>query len=120
MTKNYLVILAVLPLGGCNGLYGHDEMGRYIQRSNTITLTAGNAKEVNAVAHTITPWPHYVGDRRIATDARRAGAAVTRYSRTERPVDQLPAIGDATKPMGEPPPVTTNQNINSNITQKGP
>jgi len=110
MTVRYLAILATLSLGGCYGLAGHDEMDRYFQRSETITMSAGDAKETNAVTHTIHPWPRYVGDRRIATDARRTGAAVTRYSTTSRPVDQLPDMGEPTKAMGQPPP--SNQNIN--------
>jgi hypothetical protein len=111
MTIRCLAILAAaLSLGGCYGLYGHDEVDRYFQRSDTITMSAGDAKQVNAVTHTIHPWPRYVGDRRIAYDARRVGTAVTRYSTTTRPVDQLPNIGQATEAMGQPPP--SNQNIN--------
>jgi hypothetical protein len=110
MIPRYLTIVAVLSLGGCYGLFGNDEMDRYFQRSDTITMSAGDAKQVNAVTHTIHPWPYYVGDRRIAADARRAGAAVTRYSTTTRPVDQLPNVGLATEAMGQPPP--SNQNIN--------
>ena len=110
MTKRYLAMLAFLPLGGCYGLYGHDEVDRYFQRSDTITMSAGDAKQVNAVTHTIHPWPRYVGDRRIAYDGRRVGAAVTRYTTTTRPVDQLPDIGNATEAMGQPPP--RNENIN--------
>ena len=111
MTKRYLVMLAVLPLGGCYGLYGHDEVDRYFQRSETMTMSAGDAKQVNAVTHTIHPWPRDVGDRRIAYDARRVGGAVTRYGTIKQPVDQLPDIGDATKAMGQRPPVTQNVNI---------
>ena len=111
MTKKYLVLFAPLLLGGCYGLAGHDEVDRYFQRSNTITMTAGDAKEVNAVTHTIHPWPRNVGDRRIAYDARRVGAAVTRYGNTQRPVDQLPDIGPATEAMGQRPPVTQNVNV---------
>jgi hypothetical protein len=112
MTKRYLAMLAILPLGGCYGLYGNDEMDRYFQRSDTITMSAGDAKQVNAVTHTIHPWPRNVGDRRIAYDARRVGAAVSRYSTnpTTQPVDQLPNIGQATEAMGQRPP--SNQNIN--------
>ena len=111
MTIRFLAILAAaLSLGGCYGLYGNDEMDRYFQRSDTITMSAGDAKQVNAVTHTIHPWPRNVGDRRIAYDARRVGAAVTRYSTTTRPVDQLPNIGQPTEAMGQQPP--TNQNIN--------
>src|SRR5438552_10323611 len=108
MTIRYLALFAPLLLGGCYGLAGHDEMDRYFQRSDTITLSAGDAKQANAVTHTINPWPPYVGDRRIVSDARRAGAAVTRYSTTTRPVDQLPNIGFAGDAMGQPPP--SNQN----------
>ena len=106
MTIRYLALCAPLLLGGCYGLAGHDEVDRYFQRSDTITMSAGDAKQVNAVTHTITPWPRYVGDTRIATDARRAGAAVTRYGNGKQPVDQLPEISDATKQMGVPPTPT--------------
>src|SRR6266702_6212999 len=100
MTIRYLVLFAPLLLGGCYGLAGHDEMDRYFQRSDTITMSAGDAKQVNAVTHTINPWPRNVGDRRIAYDARRVGAAVTRYGNTKQQVDQLPDIGEPTKQMG--------------------
>jgi hypothetical protein len=104
------VLLAIVSLGACNGLAGDDEMERYYQRSDQITLSAGDAKQANAVTHTINPWPPYVGDRRIATDARRVGTAVTRYSTSTRPVDQLPNIGQNSEAIGQPPP--SNQNIN--------
>ncbi|MES5486385.1 hypothetical protein QMZ05_26815 [Bradyrhizobium sp. INPA03-11B] len=113
MTIRYLAVLAPLLLGGCYGVYGHDEMDRYVQRSDTITMSAGNAKEVNAATHTIHPWPAYVGDRRIAYDGRRATETVKRYGTTSRPVDQLPDFGDPTKAMGQPPPITTIQNVNT-------
>jgi hypothetical protein len=104
------VLLAVLSLGACNGLAGDDEMERYYQRSDQITLSAGDAKQANAVTHTINPWPKGVGDRRIVHDARRVGSAVTRYGTTTRPVDQLPNTGIAGEAMGQPPP--SNQNVN--------
>jgi hypothetical protein len=110
MKLRLLAVVAALALGGCYGLAGDDEMSRYLQRSDTMTMSAGDAKQVNAVTHTINPWPRYVYDRRIATDARRTSAAVQRYSTTTRPVDQLPDIGDATIAMGQRPP--SNQNIN--------
>lgn len=111
MTIRYSVLFAPILLGGCYGVAGHDEVDRYFQRSNSITMTAGDAKQVNAVTHTIHPWPRYVGDRRIAYDARRVGAAVTRYGSTQPPVDQLPDIGDPTKLMGQRPPATQNVNV---------
>ena len=108
MTIRLLVLIPALSLGGCYGLYGHDEIDRYFQRSDTIAMSAGNPKEVNAVTHTITPWPPYVGDRRLAYDARRVGSAVTRYGTNRQPTDQLPDIGDATRSMGvQPRPAQT-------------
>ncbi|MBR1179807.1 hypothetical protein JQ617_37975 [Bradyrhizobium sp. KB893862 SZCCT0404] len=119
MSIRYLALFAPLLLGGCYGLAGHDEVDRYFQRSDTITMSAGNAKEVNAATHTIHPWARYVADRRIPSDGRRVGAAVTRYSTTTRPVDQLPDMGQATEAMGQPPPVTTNTNQNVNVSGAG-
>jgi hypothetical protein len=111
MKIKFLALLAPLLLGGCYGLAGNDEMDRYFQRSDTITMSAGDAKQVNAVTHTITPWPRYVGDRRLAYDARRVGSAVTRYGNNKQPVDQLPDVGDATKQMGVRPQPAQNINV---------
>ena len=111
MRITILAILPALSLGGCYGLAGHDEIDRYYQRSDTLTLSAGDAKQTNAVTHTITPWPRYVGDNRLAYDARRVGGAVTRNGNNKQPVDQLPDIGDATKQMGVRPTPTQNINV---------
>ena len=94
------VLLAVFSLGACNGLAGNDEMDRYFQRSDTITLSAGDAKQVNAVTHTINPWPSYVGDRRIVVSAAKTGGAIARYRSGTQPRDPLPAIGIAGTPLG--------------------
>ena len=94
------VLLAVFTLGSCNGLAGHDEMDRYFQRSDTITLSAGDAKQANAVTHTINPWPSYVGDRRIVAQAAKTGGAIARYRSGTQPRDPLPLIGIEGTPMG--------------------
>jgi hypothetical protein len=94
------VLLAVFTLGSCNGLAGNDEMDRYFQRSDTITLSAGDAKQANAVTHTINPWPSYVGDRRIVADAAKTRGAIVRYRSGTQPRDPLPALGLPGFPMG--------------------
>ena len=94
------VFLAVISLGACNGLAGNDELDRYFQRSDTITLSAGDAKQVNAVTHTINPWPSYVGDRRIIVEAARTRGAIQRNRSGTQPRDPLPAIGIAGVPLG--------------------
>jgi hypothetical protein len=94
------VLLAVFTLGSCNGLAGNDEMDRYFQRSDSITLSAGDAKQANAVTHTINPWPSYVGDRRIVVGAAKTGGAIARYRNGTQPRDPLPAIGIGGIPLG--------------------
>src|SRR6516225_6144039 len=94
------VLLAVFTLGSCNGLSGNDEMDRYFQRSDTITLSAGDAKQANAVTHTIHPWPRNVGDRRIVVSAAKTERAMTRYRSGNQPRDPLPAIGTGGIPLG--------------------
>ena len=93
-------LLAVFTLGACNGLAGNDEMDRYFQRSDTITLSAGDAKQVNAVTHTIHPWPSYVGDRRIVAQAVKTRGAILRYQKGSQPFDPLPRISGEGEPLG--------------------
>jgi len=93
-------ILAALAMGGCSGLWGDDELERYAQRTDRITLSAGDAKEVNAAAHMLTPWPPGVGDRRIVADGARMQRAFERYRREARPPDPLPAIDLEGTPIG--------------------
>lgn len=76
-----ILAASALSLGACNGLYGNDELARYVQRSDQITLSAGDAKEVNAATHTIDPWPRGVGDPRIPANGERMVHAVERYRR---------------------------------------
>lgn len=74
--------LAVV-LGGCwSGIY-ENPAAPYVNRSDTVTLSAGNAKDVNAATHVIDPWPPYVGDRRIRGDGERMVGAVQRYRRPQ-------------------------------------
>ena len=94
------VLLAVFTLGSCNGLAGNDEMDRYFQRSDTITLSAGDAKQANAVTHTINPWPNYVGDRRIVAEGAKTRGAIVRYRSGTQPRDPLPAITGPGTPLG--------------------
>src|SRR4029077_14039553 len=100
MKLRLLTVVAALSLGGCYGLAGDDEMSRYLQRSDTITMSAGDAKQVNAVTHTIHPWPSNVGDRRIVASAAKTGGAIARYRSGTQPRDPLPAIGLPGFPLG--------------------
>ena len=80
-------LLAVLFVGGCstNVVPTHqiynpvDGVQEYTQRADTITLSAGNAQDVNTRLQEIDPWPRYVGNKRIETSGERMAGAVERH-----------------------------------------
>lgn len=89
-----LSALCALPLAACSGLYGNDEFARYVQRSDKVTLSAGDAEHVNATTHTLDPWPPGVSDRRIPANGERMVRAIERYRRGPvQPASQSPAAG---------------------------
>jgi hypothetical protein len=61
-----------------------DEWARYFRRIDTISVTSGDARDVNAVAQIIDPWPRYVGNRRIPVNGERMVGAVDRYQNPRR------------------------------------
>jgi hypothetical protein len=56
-----------------------DEFGHYFQRIDTLSVTSGDAREVNAVTQIIDPWPPYARDRRIPANGQRMVGAIDRY-----------------------------------------
>src|SRR5260370_2656697 len=72
---------ALAAAGGCMQTAsrydpGVDYVQEYAQRSQTITLSAGNARETNAAIHVIDPWPRYAGNKRIPANGQRMAGAV--------------------------------------------
>ena len=49
------------------------------KESDKVTLSAGNAKEVNTRIHEVDPWPRYVANTRIPANGERMARAVERY-----------------------------------------
>src|SRR5947207_15571499 len=90
-------LLLAAALGGCSsGLYEHPA-AQYVHRSDTVTLSAGNAKDVNAATHVIDPWPRRVANRRIPGHGERMVGAVERYrgrpaARTDAQAGQAPSV----------------------------
>lgn len=83
-TLNAAGLAAGIMLLACGaaqaGDYDWDDIfAPYTQRIDTATATSGNAKNVNATTHVITPWPPYVHNRRIPGDGARMVGAVERY-----------------------------------------
>jgi hypothetical protein len=108
MTTRFVAIALMLMapiLSGCSGLWGDDEFERYTQRTDAITMSAGDAKSVNAVTHMYDPWAPGVGDRQILADGVRMQRALERYRRGARPPDPLPAIDLEGRPIGINVPV---------------
>jgi len=95
-------ILGAFMVAGCSGLWGDDEFERYSQRTDSVTMSAGDAKEVNAATHMYSPWPPGVGDRRIVADSAHMQRALERYRRGVRPPDPMPDVGLPDTAFGEP------------------
>src|ERR1700736_687360 len=101
-----MLAASALSLGACNGLYGDDELARYVQRSDKITLSAGDPKEVNAAAHTIHPWPRGVGAPRIPANGERMVHAIEGYRRGPGQAAPAAAAGGALVAPATPAPAT--------------
>jgi hypothetical protein len=69
---------AVLFSSGASA-WDQEPFAMYFQRKDTVTLGAGNARDVNAATHIIDPWPRHVGNRRIPGNGDRLSRAVERY-----------------------------------------
>jgi hypothetical protein len=104
MRTRHIIAFAVLvgaSLAGSGALaWDEDPLAMYLQRSDKITLGAGDAKAVNAATHIIDPWPRYVGNRRIPGNGDRLSRAVERYRQGSYrqpapPISPYPAGGYA-------------------------
>jgi hypothetical protein len=81
MTIGQFVVLAITgaALAGCSGTPFDDPFEQNLTRSQTITLSAGNAAKSNEAIQVIDPWPSYAYDTHIPGDGQRLAEAVNRY-----------------------------------------
>lgn len=77
-----------------------DFFGGYFQRSETITVGAGNAKEVNAASQMLDPWPRHVRDRRIPANGARMTGAIQRYQDVKKVKEGAPTLAPEITPTG--------------------
>ena len=105
--KNIPLIAAIMLVTTSASWAGEREgfFDQYFVRSDSITLNAGNAKEVNAAIHVIDPWPRHSADRRIPANGARMTGAIQRYrtntSQSGRPDSQNgQSISGATSATG--------------------
>jgi hypothetical protein len=114
MKLGHFIALTIIAstAAGCNrALPFDDPFEQNVARSQTVTLSAGNAAKSNEAMQIIDPWPRYVYDTRIPGDGQRLAAAVDRYkdvtqlSKAAKPITPLYDVsGGTTSTTG-----TTNQ-----------
>ncbi len=88
MTRLEIVLLSsvCLELSGCT-----QYMNRYVERLDTINISAGDAIATNEALMVPDPWPRYAYDTNIAFDGERIGRAVQIYREgLKQPVETLP------------------------------
>jgi len=69
-----------------------DELTRYAERIDTLSVTSGDARDVNAATQIIDPWPRYSHDRRIPANGQRMVGAVNRYQNPKLLGAQAPTL----------------------------
>jgi type IV pilus biogenesis protein CpaD/CtpE len=96
-----LSVIAMHARAVAGGDLFDDLFAPYLERRDTVTPGGGNAKDTNAAAHVIDPWPPLVGARNIPSDGKRAADAVRRYR--QGPADPA-ATADTANPAALPIP----------------
>ena len=72
-------------LGGCT------QADQYLDRRETVGLSAGDAIAANQVTQIVDPWPAYSGDKNLALNGQKMQGAVERYrtGKVTQPVDPM-------------------------------
>jgi hypothetical protein len=83
-----LVGIVIAPhLGHAQALVD-DPFSDYLQRSQSISLGAGNANDANEAIQSITPWPRHAFHRRVHVRGRQAVDSIERMYRVPDPFEQ--------------------------------
>jgi hypothetical protein len=90
-------LVALMTLTACNTSFAGDypfldELTQYVQRSDTLSVVSGDARNVNAVTQIINPWPRYARDRRIPANGQRMVGAINRYQNPRLLGAQAPTL----------------------------
>lgn len=104
-TKARAGAIAVVAIVGAM-LAGCSDPGLYLDRRDSIALSAGDAIEANKVGQVIDPWPAYSGNTNIAFNGQRMQSAVERY-RTNL---VTPPIDPMMMQVANPTPTTAQTN----------
>ena len=77
MFRLLLLSIAAGAIGGCANDKLYDPHG-YLDRRDSIELSAGDANASNIAVQMVDPWPRYAGNKNIAFNGQRMQAAVER------------------------------------------
>jgi hypothetical protein len=77
-----LLSFAAVAVAGCAREQVYDPHG-YLDRRDSIELSAGDANASNIAMQMVDPWPRYAGNKNIAYNGQRMQAAVERYRNNE-------------------------------------
>ncbi len=69
-----------------------DLFAGYFQRTEGVTLGAGDAKQANAAAQIIDPWPRNVRNRYIPANGQRMVGGIQRYQDTKKLRETPPSL----------------------------
>jgi hypothetical protein len=64
----------------------------YSQRTEGVTVSAGNAKAINSATHIVDPWPAYAKDRHIPANGERMVGAFERYRDVKKIMETPPTL----------------------------
>jgi hypothetical protein len=91
-------ILVATTQAGCSDMY--------LDRRDTIELSAGDALHSNQVVHMVDPWPAHSANKNIAFDGQKMQSAVERYrtNKVIRPVNATTSSSgyEMSVPLGPP------------------
>jgi len=78
-----------------------DFFGYYFHRTDSVTVGAGDAKNVNAASEMLDPWPPYVRNRRLPANGSRMTGAVQRYEDVRKLKEAPPPLSpESINPIG--------------------
>lgn len=73
-------VVLLLPIAGCmQTVEPADFFGAYTQRTDKVSLSAGDAQAVNTRIQEIDPWPRHAWNTNIVTNGQKMANAVKRY-----------------------------------------
>ncbi len=87
-----LAFVAAASAALADGPSFEDVFGYYFHRSDTIALSAGDAKNVNAVSEMVDPWPRNVRNRNVPANGPRMTGAIQRYEDVRRLKEAPPPL----------------------------